>query len=223
MDWVKNFATASKHPLGLAGLALALVFSALAGVEKIPDWWPTAAFTLAATCAFGGFWLSFRSTPKPVAGGDGGRAKVTGRGSGAEGGAGGSSGVGPGGRGGDAEVIGDFSFARGGDGGNAGQRDGRGGRRTLSLGERMNLPTDMWKYGYGGQGANHPEYDRRLTVLIRVRQEYIEAFPDEAPFIQAGVDQVPVQWVNKRLEELTELWRVREGVLCYEMPPLELA
>ena len=45
-------------------------------------------------------------------------------------------------------------------------------------------------------------------------------FQDEAPFVNAGIDQVPVNWVNSRLEELGETWRVemREG--GYKMPPL---
>ena len=28
-------------------------------------------------------------------------------------------------------------------------------------------------------------------------------------FLQAGVDQVPISWVNKRLEEIGETWRVQ--------------
>lgn len=55
-----------------------------------------------------------------------------------------------GGDGGNAEVMGNNSIVRGGSGGNAAQVDGRGGFRTLSPGERNNLPTSMWKYGYGG-------------------------------------------------------------------------
>jgi hypothetical protein len=153
-------------------------------------------------------------------GGKGGKAKVVGRKSGAEGGSGGEGGAGPGGEGGDAEVTGDNSFARGGDGGNAGQWDGRGGRRTMSPGERLNLPTATWRYGYGGAGANAPEYDRRLNVLTTLRQEYFETFKDDARFIHAGIDQVPVRWINKRLEELGEAWRVELRDGGYVLPPL---
>jgi hypothetical protein len=154
-------------------------------------------------------------------GGSGGRAEVAGRHSGAEGGDGGQGGIGPGGAGGDAVVTGDHSFARGGDGGNAGTADGRGGPRSMSAGEQLNLPTQLWPFGYGVVGANHPEYNRRLAVLTRIREEYIRTFPCDAVFIHAGVDTVPVRWVNKRLEELGEPWRVqglREG--GYMMPPL---
>jgi hypothetical protein len=35
----------------------------------------------------------------------------------------------------------------------------------------------MWPYGYGGRGANDPEYDRRLRVLTQIREEYMKAFP----------------------------------------------
>lgn len=152
--------------------------------------------------------------------GEGG-ARVVGKNSLAEGGVGDEGGVGPGGAGGDAEVLGDNSYARGGDGGNAGQIDGRGGCRTSSQGERLNLPTNMWPYGYGGAGANAPEYDRRLAILTEIRTEYVDAFPGDAVFINAGIDQVPVRWVNKRLEEKGETWRVEMGNSGHKMPPLE--
>src|SRR5262245_10006907 len=101
-------------------------------------------------------------------GGKGGAAKAPRRHSGADGGAVGKGGLGAGGAGGNAEASGDHSFARGGDGGNAAQLDGSGGKRTLSPGERLNLPTSMWPYGYGGRGADAPEYRRRLEVLTRI-------------------------------------------------------
>jgi hypothetical protein len=155
-------------------------------------------------------------------GGRGGNAKIVGKNSRAEGGMGGQGGIGTGGAGGDAEVVGDNSFARGGDGGNSGQLDGRGGRRTMSQGEQLNLPTSMWPYGHGGAGANSPEYNRRLVVLTEIRIEYINAFPCDAVFINAGIDPVPIRWVNKRLEERGEAWRVEMNEGGYEMSPLEI-
>jgi hypothetical protein len=160
------------------------------------------------------------STVPEGPGGRGGNATVEGKHSGAAGGTGGMGGIGPGGPGGDAAVKGDNSFARGGDGGNAGQPDGRGGPRTLSQGERLNLPTAIWPYGYGGRGANAPEYDRRRNLLKQIRAEFMKAFPDDVPFIEAGIDQVPISWVNKRLEELGEHWRVTMGEGGYVLPPL---
>lgn len=154
-------------------------------------------------------------------GGRGGNAEVTGNNSGAEGGTGGLGGIGSGGAGGNANVVGSNSFARGGDGGNAAQTDGRGGQRTLSPGERLNLPTSMWPYGYGGRGANAPEYDRRLKILAQIRSEYMKVFPDDAIFIEAGVDLVPTRWVNKRLEEMGEPWRVTMKDGGYGLPPLD--
>ncbi|MDO9633277.1 MAG: hypothetical protein Q7I92_15365 [Humidesulfovibrio sp.] len=85
----------------------------------------------------------------------------------------------------------DNSVAIGGDGGNAAQADGRGGRRTRSPAEGAGLPTELWKYGFGGAGGNLPEYNRRLQILIKVREEYMNMFPDEVVFIMAGIDQVP--------------------------------
>jgi hypothetical protein len=173
-----------------------------------------------------GLWhLREHITPSPSEiagpGGPGGKAEVIGEYSGAEGGTGGRGGLGPGGTGGDAKVKGDNSFARGGDGGNAGQPDGRGGQRTMSPGEQLNLPTDMWQFGHGGRGANAPEYDRRLKILTEIREAYFKAFPDDVIFIQAGIDQVPIKWVNKRLEEIGENWRVTIEDGGYKMPPLD--
>jgi len=158
--------------------------------------------------------------PSPTSDGRGGDATVAGNRSGAVGGNAGESGLFPGGRGGDAHVKGDDSYARGGDGGNAPQPDGRGGKRTKSPGERENLSTTMWPYGYGGRGANDPEYDRRIQLLTQFRDEYMKAFPDDALFVKAGVDQVPVAWVNKRLEETGETWRVDIAEGGYILPPL---
>lgn len=78
----------------------------------------------------------------------------------------------------------------------------------MSAAEANDLPTALWPYGYGGAGANSPEYDRKLDLLIRFRNEYLEAFPGERRFIDAGVDPVPIRWINKRLEEEGEDWRV---------------
>jgi hypothetical protein len=161
-----------------------------------------------------------RIVSAPVSETRGGDAMVAGNRSGAVGGNAGEMGLFPGGRGGDAHVNGDDSYARGGDGGNAPQPDGRGGRRTKSPGERENLPTAMWPYGYGGRGANNPEYDRRIQLLTQFREEYLKAFPEDALFIKAGVDQVPVAWVNKRLEEANETWRVDMAEGGYILPPL---
>jgi hypothetical protein len=158
----------------------------------------------------------------PGSGGKGGSAKTAGRRSHAIGGQGGRAGTGGiGGEGGSAEAGGDDSTAMGGDGGNAGEPSGRGGRRPLSPGERLNLSTDKWAFGVGGRGANAPEYDRRLHILTILRARYVQVFPQDAIFIQAGVDQVPIRWINKCLEEMNEPWRVlgmNDG--GYEMPPL---
>ena len=162
-------------------------------------------------------------TPMTGIGGKGGGAKTGGARSRAIAGRGGTGGsIGIGGEGGSAEAGGDDSVAMGGDGGNAGEPSGRGGRRPLSAGERLNLETWKWGFGVGGRGANAPEYERRLQILITIRERYGQVFPQDAIFIQAGVDQVPLRWINKCLEEMNETWRVsrinEDG--GYEMPPL---
>lgn len=155
-------------------------------------------------------------------GGPGGSGTIIGSGGTIIGGKGGDAGVsGVGGKGGDGFISGDNGLIIGGDGGNAGTPDGRGGRRTQGPTEKPNFPTSEWPFGYGGAGANAPEYDRRLQVLIKIRSEYKKAFPGDVIFIKAGIDQVPLRWINKRLEELGEKWRIdkmNDG--GYEMPPL---
>lgn len=113
------------------------------------------------------------------------------------------------GAGGAAYVTGDQAYARGGDGGNAPEGSGRGARRSRSGIEVSNGPTESWPFGGGGSGANTPEYNRRLMILSAVRRQYVTVFPGDEPFIAAGIDPVPVNWTNKRLEELGETWRVR--------------
>ena len=162
--------------------------------------------------------------PADGSGGKGGGGTIVrGRGEiiGGPGGDGGDPNSGRGGDGGSGTAI-DAVYARivGGAGGNAGQTDGRGGRAAASGIEIAGGPTSLWIYGRGGLGANAPEYNRRLGILTAIREEYLAVFQDEAPFVNAGIDQVPVNWVNSRLEELGETWRVemREG--GYKMPPL---
>ncbi len=162
--------------------------------------------------------------PDPALGGVGGaggsgtvignRSRIVGR----RGGAGGVSGVG--GAGGSGLAIGDDATIIGGDGGSAATADGRGGRGAPGGFEVDGGPTQLWPYGRGGHGKNHPEYDRRLGVLMLIREQYMSAFPDVVPFIDAGIDIVPVTWMNKRLEELNEPWRVQSGPNGYRLPAL---
>jgi hypothetical protein len=85
----------------------------------------------------------------------------------------------------------------------------------------MDMPTHLWRFGKGGSGANDPEYERRLDVLIEIRKEYFATFPEEQIYIEAGIDLVPLNWVCKRLEEKNENWRpdLIDGCLC--LPRLE--
>jgi len=77
-----------------------------------------------------------------------------------------------------------------------------------------------WGAGRGGRGADAPAYTRRLQLLIQVRDEFVERFPDEALYIVAGIDRVPIDWVNQRLDELGETWHVTWCTEGHEMPPL---
>ncbi len=78
----------------------------------------------------------------------------------------------------------------------------------------------MWGFGRGGQGQNHPEYDRRIMLLTKFRSEYISKFPGDATFIEAGIEMVPVDWINTRLVEEKENWNVELGYEGYLLPQL---
>ncbi|MEI6056044.1 MAG: hypothetical protein WCR55_08300, partial [Lentisphaerota bacterium] len=64
------------------------------------------------------------------------------------------------------------------------------------------------------------EYNRRLTVLQSIRNKYMTQFPKRKVFIDAGIDIVPVDWVNQQLVELGEHWNVHFGVEGYILPLL---
>ena len=155
-------------------------------------------------------------------GGAGGGGKIIGNRGAIIGGRGGAGGVGgAGGAGGGGYIEGDDGLIVGGDGGNCATPDGRGGRAVPGAVERMGGPTQLWVYGRGGAGGNAAEYDRRLAILKTIRLEYMAMFRDEVPFVDAGIDPVPIHWVNKRLEELHERWRVRMGDGGYLLPALQ--
>jgi hypothetical protein len=132
-------------------------------------------------------------------------------GCGSEGGAGG--GAGP--------VNGSNIRVHTGQGGDAASCDGLGANRTPSGAEFQNWPTEMWKFGGGGRGGDTSVGKHRIEVLIRIRREYMATFPEDVSHIEAGVSQVPINWVNKRLEELNETWRVTEGKNGYALPRLD--
>lgn len=150
-------------------------------------------------------------------GGDGGGGTIKGnRGTiiGGRGGKGGVSGIG--GKGGGGHIEGDGGTIIGGDGGDAGQA--RGGRGAKGPTEKFGFNTSLWGYGSGGSGGNDPEYNRRLTLLVDIQNEYKKKFPTRVPYIDAGIDRVPIDWVNQRLVELKENWQVKFGDEGHELP-----
>ncbi|MGW7682152.1 hypothetical protein ACWGID_15515 [Kribbella sp. NPDC054772] len=154
-------------------------------------------------------------------GGDGGSGTILGNrgtiigGNAGRGGTGGS-----GGHGGSGTIVGDDGLVIGGGGGDTGSEDGRGGRGARGPTERYGFESWKWGFGRGGRGPDAPEYTRRLEILTQIRQEYLDKFADDAPYIQAGIDAVPVAWVNQRLDELGEGWHVVWGEEGYVLPPL---
>lgn len=154
-------------------------------------------------------------------GGDGGSGTIIGDRGTIIGGQGGDGGVsGSGGKGGDGFIVGNDGMIIGGNGGNAGSADGRGGRVARGPTERFGFPTDTWGFGRGGAGGNHPEFDRRISLLKTIRSEYLTKFRDDAIYIDAGVEQVPIDWINQRLVERGETWLVDIGLNGYLLPAL---
>jgi hypothetical protein len=156
-------------------------------------------------------------------GGDGGSGTILGnRGTVIGGNAGRGGTGGSGGHGGSGTVVGDDGLVIGGDGGDAGgsHGGGRGGRGARGPTERYGFETWEWGFGRGGRGVDAPEYTRRLGILTQIRQEYLDKFAEDAPYILAGIDAVPVAWVNQSLDELREAWHVAWGEEGYVLPPL---
>jgi hypothetical protein len=141
-------------------------------------------------------------------GGRGGNAYATGANSTATGGQGGRGGVGPGGDGGHALAAGDSSIGRGGHGGDGAQPGGVGGRGGRGPTDNFGTPSHLWGAGRGGRGGCTPEFIRLSGVLSDIGKEYLQRFPQDALFIDAGLEQVPTDWLNQRLIELGEKWQV---------------
>ena len=154
-------------------------------------------------------------------GGDGGGGTIIGDRGTIIGGRGGHGGIGgSGGKGGSGLIRGDDGLIVGGDGGNCATPDGRGGRGARGPTERFGFSTDTWGYGRGGAGGNDPEYNRRIALLKTIRGEYLAKFPQDAAYIEAGVEYVPIDWINQRLVGLRENWRVDAGPNGYILPAL---
>jgi hypothetical protein len=154
-------------------------------------------------------------------GGDGGSGIIVGSRGIIIGGKAGDAGVsGIGGTGGSGFIFGDDGLIIGGDGGSGATADGRGGKAPLGPTAKLGFSTDTWGFGAAGAGANSPEYNRRLALLWKYCDEFKTTFPDRACFVNAGVDRVPLDWVNQRLAEESENWSVEAGVEGYVLPPL---
>jgi len=154
-------------------------------------------------------------------GGEGGGGTILGDRGVVIGGRGGRGGVGGnGGKGGSGFIQGNDGVIIGGDGGSAGTSDGRGGRSARGPTEKFGFSSQLWGFGRGGSGGNHPEYNRRLELLRAIRAEYKTRFPDDAAYIEAGIERVPVDWINQRLVEFGEAWSVSAGECGYVLPSL---
>jgi len=167
-------------------------------------------------------WVAGNLNKSPTGvGGEGGSGIVNGNRGVVIGGRGGSGGVaGIGGKGGGGIVNGDDGLVIGVHGGCCATADGRGGRGARGPTERVGFSTEMWGYGRGGSGANSPEYEARIETLRIFRTEYMTRFPDDAPYINSGIEQVPVDWINQRLAECGKDWRVTIGLDGYILPAL---
>jgi hypothetical protein len=168
----------------------------------------TALLDTAGMQAVRSQFLGVGGDPSDGPGGRGGSAYAIGADSTAVAGKGGRGGLGPGGDGGHGVAAGDRSVSIAGNGGDAAQPGGVGGRGARGPTERFGFPSDMWGPGRGGRGGCTPELIRLSEVLFGICREYLERFPQDAPFINAGLEQVPTDWLNQRLVELGEMWQV---------------
>jgi hypothetical protein len=61
------------------------------------------------------------------------------------------------------------------------------------------------------------EHSRRNSVVGKLRQEYVLSHDGLSPALLAGTEPVPPDWMNTRLEQMGELWRVRVKGTEYEI------
>jgi hypothetical protein len=64
-----------------------------------------------------------------------------------------------------------------------------------------------------------PESTRRNVLLQNLRQEYILSHDGLSPALLAGTEPVPADWMNKRLEQMGQSWRVRVNGSEYQILP----
>jgi hypothetical protein len=65
--------------------------------------------------------------------------------------------------------------------------------------------------------APEPGSARRNVLIGKLRQEYIFSHDGLSPALLAGTEPVPADWMNKRLAQMGELWRVRAKGSEYEI------
>lgn len=157
--------------------------------------------------------------PADGRGGKGGGRNAIGKNSqviGGKGGPGGGPGGGRGGDGGGGDAVGEGSKVIGGDGGGGGGRsDGRGGIGAPSPITKLSPEelelfglTGEEPYGQGGTSPNSPEYDKCVKVLNAISAEYSANNPKAKLEPMPGVLMPPVSWVNERLSQRRETFRV---------------
>jgi hypothetical protein len=61
------------------------------------------------------------------------------------------------------------------------------------------------------------EIIRRNILIGKLYQEYILSHDGLSPALLAGTEPVSADWMNKRLEQLGEAWRVRVKGTQYEI------
>jgi hypothetical protein len=64
-----------------------------------------------------------------------------------------------------------------------------------------------------------PETSRRKSLLGKLCKEYIFDHDGLSSALLAGTESVPPDWINKRLEQMGESWRVRVKGSEYEILP----
>ncbi len=62
-----------------------------------------------------------------------------------------------------------------------------------------------------------PRSDSQDALLRKFYQEYILSHDGLSPALLAGTEPVPADWMNKRLEQIGEAWRVRVKGSQYEI------
>jgi hypothetical protein len=72
----------------------------------------------------------------------------------------------------------------------------------------LGLPVDPYLAQFGRGGAM-PGYNEKVTVVDRIREDYLRSYSKMSPASMYNVHSVPLEYINAALQAMKEPWRAR--------------